>query len=179
MSKLKVPVSSRDHQSGDPAARIVIVEYGDYQCPHCGIAHPFVKKLLKKFDRDLRFIFRNFPLQEIHPVAMPAAQAAEAAGKRSKFWEMHDAIFDHQDELSHDLLFRFAKDFRLDLPQFLKDFKSKEVFEKVEQDFDSGIKSGVNGTPTFFLNGERINDYDESYESLEKAIMMNLIYSER
>ncbi|HEY4936821.1 MAG TPA: thioredoxin domain-containing protein [Puia sp.] len=170
MSKLRLPVTDVDHKTGNAKAKIILVEYGDYQCLHCGIAHPLTKKLLKQFGHDLLFIFRNFPLQEMHPQAMISAQAAEAADKQSKFWEMHDTIFENQDILSANNLLNFAKKLNLDLETFSKDWKSKAVLSKVESDFDGGIRSGVNGTPTFFINGNRLETYDESYESLARAV---------
>ncbi|HEV3221707.1 MAG TPA: DsbA family protein [Puia sp.] len=171
MSKLRVPVSDQDHQTGNAKAKIVMVEYGDYQCPHCGFAHPLIKKLLKEFNHDLLFIFRNFPLQEMHPQALISAQAAEAADKQHKFWEMHDMIFENQDILSANSLLHFAKQLNLGLEKFSNDWKSKGVLAKVETDFDGGIRSGVNGTPTFFINGNRLETYDASYESLARAVL--------
>ncbi len=171
MSKLRVPVSEQDHRTGNLKAKIVLVEYGDYQCPHCGIAHPFTKKLLRQYSQDLLFIFRNFPLQEMHPQALISAQAAEAADNQDKFWEMHDTIFEHQNILSANNLLNFAERLNLDIEKFSKDWKSKIVLSKVETDFDGGIRSGVNGTPTFFLNGNRLETYDETYESLAHAVM--------
>jgi protein-disulfide isomerase len=170
MSKLRVPVSDQDHQTGNAKAKIVMVEYGDYQCPHCGFAHPLIKKLLKQYSHELLFIFRNFPLQEMHPQALISAQAAEAAEKQHKFWEMHDTIFENQDILSANNLLHFAKQLNLDLEKFSMDWKSKSVLSKVETDFDGGIRSGVNGTPTFFINGNRLETYDASYESLAHAV---------
>ncbi len=170
MSKLRIPVSEQDHRTGNFKAKIVLVEYGDYQCPHCGIAHPFTKKLLQQYSHDLLFVFRNFPLQEMHPQALISAQAAEAADRQGKFWEMHDEIFEHQNILSANNLLHFAEELNLDLEEFSKDWKSKIVLSRVEQDFDGGIRSGVNGTPTFFLNGDRLETYNESYESLARAI---------
>jgi protein-disulfide isomerase len=170
MAKLRVPVSDQDHQTGNTKAKIIMVEYGDYQCPHCGFAHPLIKKLLKQYGHEILFIFRNFPLQEMHPQALISAQAAEAADKQYKFWEMHDMIFENQDILSANNLLHFAKQLNLDLEKFSKDWKSKAALSKVETDFDGGIRSGVNGTPTFFINGNRLETYDASYESLVNAI---------
>ena len=109
MSKLRTPVGQRDHTIGKPTATITLVEYGDYQCSHCAEAYPLIKKLLKEFNNQLLFVFRNFPLQESHPEAMIAAEAAEAAGLQNKFWEMHDMIYEHQDELSENNLQYFAE----------------------------------------------------------------------
>lgn len=170
MSKLKSPVTDQDHKTGNVNGKVVLVEYGDYQCPHCRIAHPFTKKLLKQFSTELLFVFRNFPLQEMHPQALISAQAAEAADRQSRFWEMHDTIFENQNLLSANNLLQFAKNLHLDMEKFAIDWKSKSVLTKVESDFESGIRSGVNGTPTFFINGNRLETYDETYESLAHAI---------
>jgi len=170
MSKLRIPVSELDHRTGDQQGKVVLVEYGDYQCPHCGIAHPLLKRLLKEFNQGLLFVFRNFPLQEAHPEAMISAQAAEAAALQNKFWEMHDIIFEHQDTLSPQSLLQHAKKLRLSIDKFSEELNSKPVISKVETDFEGGIRSGVNGTPTFFVNGMILETYDASYESLEDAV---------
>ena len=172
MSKLKPAVSASYHQIGNPKAAITLVEYGDYECPHCGLAHPLIKRLLKEMGDQILFVFRNFPLQESHPHAFMAALAAEAAGRQGKFWEMHDLIFDYQRQLSADLLLKLAEQLDLNLEQFGKDWKSDEITGKVERDFESGIRSGVNGTPTFFVNGTPVYSYDETYESLEEAVQI-------
>jgi protein-disulfide isomerase len=170
MSKLKIPVNKKDHQTGNPGAKIILVEYGDYQCPHCGMAYPLIKRLLTQFKTDLLFIFRNFPLQEIHPEAMLAAAAAEAAGRQNKFWEMHDLIFEHQNSLSGDFLIQSAEGLHLNMDQFAADSNSEAILSRVENDFEGGIRSGVNGTPSFFLNGNRLNSYNATYESLAEAV---------
>lgn len=170
MSTLRMAVTEKDHTTGDPYAEKVLVEYGDYQCSHCGLAHPFIKKLLKEFKGELQFVFRNFPLQEAHPMAMMAALATEAAARQNKFWEMHDIIFEHQKTLSADAVLGFAATLKLDQKQFGKDLTDKALMQKVENDFLSGLRSGVNGTPTFFLNGNMITTYNETYESLAEAL---------
>ncbi len=170
MPSLKPSVNNKDHQTGSAKAKVILVEYGDYQCPHCGIAHPFIKQLLKQFDKDFLFVFRNFPLQESHPAAIISALAAEAADKQNKFWEMHDKIFENQDDLSENILLKFAEALNLNVENFKKDFKSEAMRSKVETDFESGVRSGVNGTPSFFINGARLDSYDESYESLADAV---------
>lgn len=170
MSTLRVSVGDKDHITGDAYAEKVLVEYGDYQCPHCAKAHPFIKKLLKEFQGEIKFVFRNFPLQEVHPMAMMAALATEAAARQDKFWEMHDIIFEHQKTLSADAILDFAAELKLDQAQFGKDLLDKELMNKVERDFVSGLRSGVNGTPTFFLNGQMVTTYDETYESLAEAV---------
>jgi protein-disulfide isomerase len=170
MSALTPPVNSHDHHLGNKNAAIVLVEYGDFECSYCGRAHPLVKRLLKEKGDELLFVFRNFPLRKIHPNAQDAAAAAEAAGKQNKFWEMHDLIFDNQKMLNRDFLSSLADDLELDAAQFAHDSRSKEIQNKIETDFESGIRSGVNGTPTFFLNGAPVLSYDETYESLSNAV---------
>jgi protein-disulfide isomerase len=172
MSVLKVAINSADHHQGNVNATITLVEYGDFECPYCRRAHPLVKRLLKERGNELHFVFRNFPLRKIHPHAYMSAIAAEAAGKQGKFWEMHDLIFENQNKLSKDYLLSLADDMDLDLAQFAIDSKSEEILSKIERDFDSGIRSGVNGTPTFFLNGSPVLTYDETYESLLDAILL-------
>ena len=170
MAKLKQPVSENDHQTGNLKARITMVEYGDYQCSYCGHAHPLIKHLLKEKGDVVRFVFRNFPLQDIHPMAMSAALAAEAAALQGKFWEMHDLIYEHQDQLSNDFLLQLAIELGLNERKFASDWQSETIYSRVESDFETGVRSGVNGTPTFFVNGSRLNTYDETYESLLMAI---------
>ena len=170
MSKLRKPVDEHDHRHGKPSATVTLVEYGDYECGHCGFAHPLLKKLSKQFSSELLFVFRNFPLQESHPAAMIAAQAAEAAGIQHKFWEMHDLIYEHQEELDENGLVNFAEALDLDIDRFVRDTRSQAVLSKIESDFESGIRSGVNGTPSFFINDMRLDTYDQTYESLVEAV---------
>ncbi|PSL47578.1 thioredoxin-like protein [Chitinophaga niastensis] len=160
MAILLPPVNSRDHVSGVPNATIELVEYADFQCPYCREAFFVVKQLQERFANRLRFVFRNFPLAEAHEYAMDAAMAAEAAGRQDRFWEMHDAIFTRQSELNDALLLGLAADFLTDLSQFAEDMQAPDLVSKVDADFESGVRSGVNGTPTFYLNGKRYNgDY--------------------
>lgn len=174
MSKLKPPVSNADQQTGNQHAAITLVEYGDYQCPHCGHAHPLLKTLLQRRGKDFLFVFRNFPLQESHPKAFMAAMAAEAAGKQGKFWEMHDIIFENQEDLHGNSFADFAERLGLDLNRFANDWSSEAIRDKVDTDFESGIRSGVNGTPSFFINEIKLGSYDGTYESLEEAIDKHL-----
>jgi len=157
---LKPPVGPQDHVQGNPDAPIELVEYGDFECPFCGQAYYSVKTVQAALGDDLRFVFRNFPLAQAHPHALAAAQAAEAAGLQGRFWEMHDVLFEHQDMLDEANLLRFAAALGLDMERFARDFASPEVAAKIRADFLSGARSGVNGTPTFFVNGER---YDGSW----------------
>lgn len=170
MSTLRTPVGSLDHKKGKPSATVTLVEYGDYQCSHCGEAFPLIKKLMKDFPNELLFVFRNFPLQESHPEALGAAQAAEAAGIQNKFWEMHDLLFEQQSQLSKSNFIYFAESLNLDIDQFEEDYNSENVMSQIESDIESGIRSGVNGTPTFFINDQRLDTYDETYESLADAV---------
>lgn len=156
-TSLKPKVNDIDNIQGNPDAVITLVEYGDYQCPHCGHAYPIVKQLQKEFGDKLKLVFRNFPLRKIHPLANAAAIATEAAAKQSKFWEMHDAIFENQEYLDANSFIFFADQLGLDMDQFNNDTAEANIIQKVDDDFESGIISGVNGTPTFFINGIRYN----------------------
>jgi len=154
---LKPPVSNKDHTQGNSKAAIELVEYGDYQCSYCGEAYPIIKKMQQIFDTDLKFVFRNFPLSEIHSQARVAAIAAEAADMQGKFWEMHDIIYENQRNLLSSYLIAYARMIGLDVEQFKTDLKSDACIAKVDADFESGVRSGVNGTPGFFINGEKYN----------------------
>lgn len=169
MSVLTVPVGEQDHVAGSKNARVTLVEYGDYECPYCGEAYYIVKKLQEDLGDKLRFVFRNFPLSQIHPHALSAALAAEAAGLQNKFWEMHDMLFEHQDSLEEEDLVSYAYVLKLDPAKFINDMQSDKVREKVQTDFWSGVRSGVNGTPTFFIQGKRHNG-SYSYGELRAAI---------
>jgi len=161
MSRLRPPLNAQDHIQGRPDAPIQLVEYGDYECPFCSRAHSIVKAMQRAMGDDLLFAFRNFPLSQVHPHALGAAQAAEAAGLQGRFWQMHDLLFDNQQFLEEEHLFRYARLAGCDPDQFGEDIDSEEVVEKVRSEFLSGARSGVNGTPTFFINGER---YEGSWE---------------
>jgi protein-disulfide isomerase len=169
MTALRPPVTARDHARGSADAAVTLVEYGDYQCPHCGTAHPVVKALERHFGRRLRFVFRNFPLTQAHPQAEPAAEAAEAAATVGKFWEMHDAIFEHQAALGDHDLVRFGTALGVD-PEVISTALADHTFApRIKEDFMSGVRSGVNGTPSFFINGEK---YEGAYdlESMREAL---------
>jgi protein-disulfide isomerase len=166
-AELTPHVSARDHTAGPDDAPVTLVEYGDYECPYCGMAHPVVKAAQRELGDQLRFVFRNFPLAEAHPHARIAAQAAEAAGAQGRFWEMHDILFEHQDALEPQDLVGYARSLGLDIVQFESDLEAGTYAKRVRDDFRSGVKSGVNGTPTFFVNGER---YDGSWANVEAFI---------
>lgn len=152
---LTPPVGERDHTLGREDAPVTLVEYGDYECPFCGQAYPVVKEVLRRSGDTVRFAFRNFPLTQIHPRAERAAEAAEAAGAQGKFWEMHDRIFSDQERLDRSDLVAHAREIGLDMQRFTHDLDTGAFAERVREDFMSGIRSGVNGTPTFFVNGVR------------------------
>jgi protein-disulfide isomerase len=166
---LVLPVGDRDHAQGPANAPVTLVEYGDYECPYCGQAYPIVKAVQKTLGPRLRFVFRNFPLSEMHPHAAGAAEAAEAAGALGKFWEMHDALFEHQDALEAPDLIAYAAGLGLDADRVAKELKSHTHEARVREDFMSGVRSGVNGTPTFFINGER-HDGPWDYQDLVAAV---------
>jgi protein-disulfide isomerase len=164
---LTPPVGERDHIAGPDDAPVTLVEYGDYECPYCGMAHPVVKRAQRELGNQLRFVFRNFPLAEAHPHAQTAAQAAEAAGAQGRFWEMHDIVFEHQDALEVKDLLGYAASLGLDAEKIARDLEAGTYVKRVREEFRSGVKSGVNGTPTFFVNGAR---YDGSWAN-EKAFI--------
>ena len=169
-ARLSPPVTDRDHAQGSAQAAVTLVEYGDYECPHCGRAHPIVKEVQRRLGPTLRFVFRNFPLAEMHPHAQHAAEAAEAAGGQARFWEMHDALFEHQRSLDDRHLVQYAQALGLDLQRFEQDLTSHTYAGRVREDFRSGVKSGVNGTPTFFINGVRHDDAWD-IETLTEALL--------
>jgi len=150
-------VNSNDHIYGNLHAPLELVEYGDYECPFCGQAYPIVKSIQEKLGTDLKFIFRNFPLRKIHPHAYPAAVATEASALQGKFWEMHDIIFENQKTLEPENIIAFASTIGLDVNRFEKDIANEDLYLKAKRDFESGMKSGVNRTPTFFVNGRKFN----------------------
>src|SRR5476649_2711302 len=166
---LIMPISARDHSEGPADAPITLVEYGDYQCPYCGAAYPVVKRLQKTLGKKLRFVFRNFPLTQAHPYAMIAAEAAEAAGLLGKFWLMHDVIYENQEQLSPDSLAQWALKLGLKDKDLEKALQSPEIAKRIKEDRHSGIRSGVNGTPTFYINGIR-HDGSPDHESLLAAL---------
>ena len=172
MSRLAPPVSDSDHRAGPDDSRVTLVEYGDYECPHCGRAYPIVREVQRRMDRRLRFVFRNFPLSEMHPHAEHAAEAAEAAAAQGRFWEMHDWLYEHQDALEDPDLVRAAKKLGLDERRVEQELTNGTHAGRVRQDLRSGVRSGVNGTPTFFISGVRHDgpwELDTLLEVLEEV----------
>ena len=170
LSRLVLPVGGRDHVLGPADAPTTLVEYGDYECPYCGLAHPIVKEVLHRMGPRVRFAFRNFPLAEMHPHALRAAEAAEAAGAQGKFWQMHDTLYEHQRALDEPDLLRYAERIGLDHTRFLTELSEHAWEARVREDFMTGVRSGVNGTPTFFVNGIR-HDGPWDAEALVAALL--------
>jgi protein-disulfide isomerase len=153
MSQLASPVGPRDHVQGPDSARVTLVEYGDFECPGCGRAYPVIKAVQKAFGPNLRFVFRHFPLLASHPHAAMAAEAAEAADAQGKFWAMHDRLFEHQHALEDVDLQRHARKIGLDLERFERELRTQAHQVRVREDAAEGVRSGVTGTPTLFING--------------------------
>jgi protein-disulfide isomerase len=157
--KLTVPVNiGSDHIRGSVNAAITIVEYGDFECPYTGGAYPVIKELTKQFNEKIYFVYRNFPLNDIHPHAQHAAEAAEAAAAQDKFWQMHDYLFEHQKALDDNHLLEYAQKVGLNIDRFKKEMSEHVYAPLINKSLKSGIDSGVEGTPTFFINGERYED---------------------
>jgi protein-disulfide isomerase len=171
--RLTVPVSERDHVLGPATARVTLLEYGDYECPFCGEAHPILQQVRQVIGDDLRFAYRHFPLTQIHPHAYQAAEAAEAAGAQGRFWEMHDLLFANQDRLGLRDVIGYASALGLDLERFVTELRNDTYAGRLREDFLSGVRSGVNGTPTFFINGVRHNEGFD-LEALLEAIRAEL-----
>jgi protein-disulfide isomerase len=167
--RLAIPVSDKDHVQGSPDAPVTLVEYGDYECPYCGKAYPAVRRIQRMLGDQLRFVFRNFPLNTLHEHASQAAEAAEAAGGQGKFWEMHDLLYENQDKLADVDLGQYALKIGLEIYRFESDLAGEVYAKKVRDDFRGGVRSGVNGTPTFFINDFRFNG-TANYENLIAAV---------
>lgn len=161
--KLTQPVDEdRDHIQGPAAAAVTLLEYGDYECPFCGAAYPIIKQVQESMGDRLRFVFRNFPISTAHPHAELAAEAAEAAAAQDKFWPMHDLLYENQQSLEADDLIAYADRLSLDVGRFQRDLADHAYAPRVHEDFLSGVRSGVNGTPTFYIHGVR---YEGSYDA--------------
>lgn len=161
---LKRPVNSTDHIRGNSNAPLELLEYGDFECSDCGHAYPIIKTIQQALGDDLKFVFRNFPLTQIHQHAVNAAVAAEAAALQNKFWEMHDIILQNQKHLEFEDLLLYAQKINLDSNQFKNDMQNNALRAKVEADFESGVRSGVNRTPSFFVNGVKYEGSSEVNE---------------
>jgi protein-disulfide isomerase len=153
--RLRRPIEEDDHVMGPPNASIILVQYGDFECPFCGETYWELKQLSEVFKNEARFAFRHFPLTQMHPNAMLAAEAAEAAGAQGKFWEMHDMLYTHQQRLDAPALLQYAAKLGLDLRRFRHELQAHTHAPRVRRDFLDGVRSGVNGTPSFFINGNR------------------------
>ena len=151
----------RDHIQGPADAAVTLVEYGDYECSYCGAAYPVIKEVQSRMGERLRFVFRNFPITTSHPHAEQAAEAAEAAATRGRFWEMHDLLYENQTRLRDPDLRAYAERLGLDVERFDRELAEHVHRPRVREDFMSGLRSGVNGTPTFYINGAR---HDDSYD---------------
>ncbi len=169
MAMLKAPITPLDHRMGEAAAAVVLVEYGDYQCPFCAAAQPLVHELMRNFGQDLALVFRHFPLSEVHPQAEGAAEAAEFAGAHGAFWDMHEALFANHSRLDLPVIFALAGALNLSQAELRDALTARSYAEKVRTDFFGGVRSGVNGTPSFFVNGLR-HDGAHTFSALAVAI---------
>jgi protein-disulfide isomerase len=172
MTTLKTPVGPQDHAQGDATAPVTLVEYGDYQCPYCGAAYPMVKQLQQRFGKGLRFVFRNFPIAELHPQAMSAAATAEFAATSGHFWEVHDALYENQRRLGMPFYEALAAGLGLPTTELRIALESGTFEEKIRSDFTGGVRSGVNGTPSFFINGTRFDGpgFEDMANTIDEAI---------
>ena len=174
MGKLTLPIHSRDHIKGPQNAAVQLVAYGDYQCSYCSEVYQIVNAIERSFSGQMSFVFRHFPYPDIHPYAEKAAIAAEAAGRQGKFWVMHNMIFQYQKQLNSKTLLVFAEELELNIRAFKMDITDRALSERVAADLESGTQSGVNGTPSLFING---NKYSGSYDfgSLAGAVGDKLV----
>jgi protein-disulfide isomerase len=167
--ELVVPVSAADHVLGNAHASVTIVEYGDFECPNCKQAAPAVKLLLQRFTGRIAYVFRNFPLEEVHPHALHGALAAEAAGAQGKFWQMHDLLFDNQQHLKLKQLRGYAEKLELDMVRYDAEMAGETRLQRIREDIEGGRRSGVRATPGFFING-KIQDVSFGLQSLAHAV---------
>ena len=169
MFQLTVPVNAADHSIGPAHAFVVVVEYGDFECPNCKQAAPAVKLLLRHFVGRIRFVYRHFPLEEVHPLALQAAEAAESAGGQGKFWPMHDLLFDNQPHLKLPQLQSYAEKLQIDIARFAAEMDDHPYLQRIREHMQNGRESGVRHTPTFFVDG-RIQDVSFGLRSLFDAV---------
>jgi len=160
-----VPVTKDDHVFGHDDAPLTLIEYGDFQCVYCGEAYPVVKKLEDEFPMSLRFVFRNMPLSSVHPDAELAAEFAECAALQGRYWSMHDELFEHQDDLSREALLRYSESAGLNVDLVLEELDRADVAEHVARDVEGALRSGVDGTPTYFVN-DRLYGGPRDYEAM-------------
>ncbi len=166
---LTLPVNAADHTLGPDHAPVTVVEYGDFECPNCKQAAPAVKLLLERFDQKVRFVWRNFPLEAVHPHALLAAEAAECAGAQGKFWQMHELLFANQDHLKPKNLQGYAEQLGLDMALYTSEMDDHVYLQRVREHIDSALNSGARGTPTFFVNG-MIQDVSFGIRALFDAV---------
>lgn len=168
-SVLALPVGDRDRIQGSATATITLVEYGDYQCFRCRQAHIIITTIQQQI-QPLRFVYRHFPQPHLHPNAQRAAEAAEAAGTQGRFWQMHDTLFGHQQALTNGYLAEYALELGLDVTQFLREVSGHIHAAKIQEDYQSGVDSGVKGTPAFFINGVSYNGSLNLEEMLQALV---------
>ncbi len=168
-NRLSEAVTADDHVQGSTQAPVTLVEYGDYQCSYCGEAYPILKEVQARLGKNLRFVFRNFPLTQVHPQAFIAAEAAEAAAAQGKFWQMHDKLYENQFDLSAESIVIYAEQVGLDMDRFVREVNDGSHTKRIKHDFQTGVMSGVNGTPSLFINGERY-DGSRDVDSLIHAL---------
>ena len=157
------PVTDQDWIKGNTTSTVTLIEYSDFQCPACGAYYPILKQVFEEYGDRIQFVYRHFPLRNIHPNAEPAARAAEAAGKQGKFWEMHDMIFENQTTWSGfasviSTFEGYAQELGLDIEQFRQDLTDGAIADQVQGDYNGGLDAGVNSTPTFYLNGQKLDN---------------------
>jgi protein-disulfide isomerase len=172
MSTLKISINENDHIQGDKKAPVVLVKYGDYECPFCRAAYYVVKQLQEALGSNLLFVFRNFPLQEVHPHAELAAETAEFCGDNGYYWEMHDLLYENQERLSAELMVELTEQLSLSTQKLEQALINGIYKEKIKTDFMGGVRSGVNGTPTFFINDQRYNgpyDFDNLLSACQQS----------
>jgi len=172
------PVNYSDHIRGSASARVTLIEYGDFECPACGQAYHAVRILLKHFGDDLRFVFRHFPLREVHPHAELAAEAAESAGAQHKFWPMHDLLFENELHLKENNLRRYADSLELDMARYDQDLDDHNYLQRIQESIESGIRGGIRSTPAFYVNGA-LHDVSFGLDHLELAIATKLADRQR
>ena len=161
------PIKADDHIVGPEHGEVTVVVYCDFECPYCGRAYPLLKQLQKRFADRLQIVFRHFPLEQKHPWAREAAEAAEAAAAQDRFWEMHDRLFENQVALDHHSLKEYAASIGLDMPRFEQEIRNGVHAKRIDRDLTDGRRSGVTGTPTFFVNGARHTDEN----TLERLVL--------